>query len=89
MGNESFLVAEFKNRWDKFRDALRREDQVVFDEMFKASEIHRDAIAAMAGNDFEKKIMAMMVEQRKIGDEVDAKVSGIENRIAIIEKGNA
>ncbi len=89
MGNESISASEFENRWDKFRDALRWEDQLIFDEMFEAPVIHRDAIGSMTGSEFEKMVMAMIIEQRKIGDEIEAKMSGIEKRLTAVAKKNA
>jgi hypothetical protein len=41
----------FSNRWDKFGDALRREDKIVLDETFKAPDIHRGAIEAFQRNE--------------------------------------
>ncbi len=85
MATKSFLTAEFTNRWNKFRETLRREDQIVWDEMWKATDIHRNAINAMTGvSEFEKEFMAMMIKNHKDDDEIDAKISEIEKRIAVI-----
>lgn len=50
----------------KFRRALRREDQVVFDDLFVAAYKHR-AAAAYAGHllPFETFLLAMQIEDRK------------------------
>lgn len=71
----SHPTSEFTARWSKFRDALRHEDQLVWDEMFQAVEIHRDA------NDFEKQFMAMMIEQRRVEDEVEKRLVTLEEKI--------
>ncbi len=86
MGNEEFVANEFKNRWDKFRDALRHEDQLLLDEMFKATEIHRDAIAAGEGNEFEKQFMAMIIEKRKIDDEFEERLDDLKDRLVELEE---
>ncbi len=50
----------------KFRRALRREDQIVFDDLFTAAYRHR-AAAAYAGHllPFETFLLAMQIEGRK------------------------
>lgn len=76
-----FLASEFATRWTKFRDALRREDQLVWDEMWKAVDIHQDAVNAMTGSsEFEKQFVAMMIEQRRLDDEVEEKLKGTESK---------
>lgn len=79
--NHELFATEFTNRWTKFLDALRHEDQLVLDEMFKAVDVHRDAIASMDGNAFDKKFMAMMIEQRKLDDEVERRLLALEEKI--------
>jgi hypothetical protein len=80
MGNE------FKNRWDKFRDALRHEDQLVWDQMWKAIDFHQDAIESMDGNEFEKQFVAMMIEKRKSDNEFEAELDSLNRRLAALEK---
>jgi hypothetical protein len=48
----------------------------VWDEMFKATEIHRDAIR------FEKQFIAMMVEQYSQAVEIPSRITRIEYGIA-------
>lgn len=59
------LKAEQENL-AKFRRALRREDQVVFDDLFTAAYKHR-AAAAYAGHllPFETFLLAMQIEDHK------------------------
>lgn len=59
------LLAEEANL-AKFRRALRREDQVVFDDLFAAAYKHR-AAAAYAGHllPFETFLLAMQIEDHK------------------------
>lgn len=87
MGNEDLFADEFKNGWTKFRDALRREDQLIWDEMFKAPEIHREAVGAMSStSEFEATAIAMLIEQEKINDQIDAKLTNIEEHLRAIER---
>jgi hypothetical protein len=52
----------------------------VWDEMFEATETHRDAIR------FEKQFVAMMIEKRKIGHDIERRPTEIEKRIVAIER---
>jgi hypothetical protein len=53
-------------RWNKFRRALRREDQSVFDELFLAARRH---VASMSYQShpypLESVLLAMLLEERK------------------------
>ncbi len=52
--------------WSKFRRGLRKEDQELFDEMFRAPRIHLAASTyTMRVIPFESIAMAIMLEQRK------------------------
>ena len=87
MGNEDLFADEFKNGWTKFRDALRREDQLIWDEMFKAPEIHREAVGAMSStSEFEATAIAMLIEQEKINDQIDDRLAEMEERVGRIER---
>jgi len=68
----------------KFRRALRREDQIVFDDLFTAAYKHR-AAAAYAGHllPFETFLLAMQIEDHK---EVMHLRTEIENIRKIVEK---
>lgn len=53
-------------RWSAFRRALRREDQVVFDELFLAARRHIAAIAhSTSPAPMEAVLLAMLLEQRR------------------------
>ena len=88
MGKKSFQVADSTSRWTKFRETLRREDQLDWDEMWKATEVHKDAIAAGEGNEFEKQFMAMMIEKKKIDSEFELKVDDLKKRITAFATKN-
>ncbi|HUI31067.1 MAG TPA: hypothetical protein VLX91_12710 [Candidatus Acidoferrales bacterium] len=62
----TLLTQEYESRWRKFRAALRKEDQDVFDELFQAPKIHLAACAyAMNPFPFENILMAMLLEEHK------------------------
>lgn len=70
MGNVNPTITDILHREEenlaKFRRALRREDQLVFDDLFTAAYKHR-AAAAYAGHllPFETFLLAMQIEDHK------------------------
>jgi len=71
----TMVIHEQESHWRKFREALRREDQEVFDELFRAPKIHLAACAyAVNPIPFENIIMSMLLEERK-------RTIAIENRL--------
>ncbi len=53
-------------RWGKFRRALRREDQAVFDELFLAARRHVASFAYQSHPyPLESVLLAMLLEERK------------------------
>jgi hypothetical protein len=66
--NETFtlLVDQYREQWGKFRRGLRKEDQLLFDEMWRAPKIHLAASAYFASDTpLEVIFMAMLLEQYK------------------------
>jgi hypothetical protein len=52
--------------WAKFRRGLRKEDQEVFDEIFRAAKLHlAENFYAMRAIPFESIMMSVVVEQQK------------------------
>jgi len=68
--NDTFTLVIDRNReeWSKFRRALRKEDQTLFDEMWRAPKLHLAACAFLADEvPFEAILISMLLEQfRKI-----------------------
>jgi FtsZ-binding cell division protein ZapB len=70
MGNVTPTITDILHREEenlaKFRRALRREDQIVFDDLFTAAYKHR-AAAAYAGHllPFETFLLSMQIEDHK------------------------
>jgi hypothetical protein len=88
MGNVTPTITDILRREEtnlaRFRRALRREDQIVFDDLFTAAYKHR-AAAAYAGHllPFETFLLAMHIEDHK---EVMLLRSKIENLQLMLEK---
>jgi hypothetical protein len=52
--------------WAKFRRGLRKEDQEVFDEIFRAAKMHlAENFYAMRAVPFESMMMSILIEQQK------------------------
>lgn len=61
-------LGDFKVQWSKFRDPLRREDQLILDELFHGLEIHKDAYESMPGRDMiAATVVPKAMEQEKVG----------------------
>ena len=74
--NDTFTLVIDKNRdaWSKFRRGLRKEDQQLFDELWRAPKLHLAAGAFLANElPMETILMAMMLEMYK-------KVRSLERR---------
>lgn len=66
--NDTFTLVIDKNRdaWSKFRRGLRKEDQQLFDELWRAPKLHLAAGAFLANElPMETILMAMMLEMYK------------------------
>ena len=66
--NDTFTLLIERNReaWGKFRRALRKEDQSLFDELWRAPKIHLAAGAFVASDTpLESIFMSMLLEQYK------------------------
>ena len=67
-------------RWQKFRRALRREDQTQFDRLFELARLHLQA-GVYASNPWplESMLLSMLLEHQK------ALISALEARLQILE----
>lgn len=55
-----------KDEWKRFRRALRKDDQAIFDELFIAPKLHMQAGAyASHARPFETMLICMLLELRK------------------------
>ena len=53
--------------WSKYKRGLRKEDQEVFDDLFRAARIHlAENFYAMRTIPFESIVISMLIEQRKL-----------------------
>jgi hypothetical protein len=86
MGNVTPTITDILHKEEanlaKFRRALRREDQVVFDDLFVAAYKHR-AAASYAGHllPFETFLLAMQIEDHKEVMVLRRELENLRNRM--------
>lgn len=61
--------------WSKFRRGLRKEDQELFDDLFRAAKRHlAENFYAMRTIPFESIVMSIVLEQRKLIKQLEARI---------------
>lgn len=66
--------------WSKYRRGLRKEDQELFDELFRSAKLHlAENFYAMRTIPFESIMMSIVVEQRRLIKTLQEKISQLEN----------
>jgi len=80
------VIQEQESRWKKFRAALRKEDQEVFDDLFRAPKIHLASCAyAVNAIPFENILMAILVEERKKSLGLQKAIDELTERVRKLE----
>jgi hypothetical protein len=86
----SMVIQEERTRWKKFQEALRKEDQQVLDDLFRAPKIHLAACAYdVKPIPFENVVMSMLIEERKKSIALQKVVNKLNERVAKLEIENA
>ena len=79
-----FLEQEIQG-WNKFRQALSKEDQEVFDQLFEKVRLHVEAGAnALRPWPFDTILISMLMEQEKELDELRSKLEEYEKKDKVI-----
>lgn len=69
--------------WSKYRRGLRKEDQDVFDDVFRAAKLHlAENFYAMRTIPFESIAISIAVEQRKLINQLQDRIVRLEDRLA-------
>jgi hypothetical protein len=80
------VIQEHQLRWKKFREALRKEDQEILDDLFRAPKIHLAACAYAANPvPFENIVMSMLIEEHKRIIELEKTLSKLMLQLQILE----
>ncbi len=73
--NYSQILEKEIEEWKKFRRALRKEDQQIFDQLFEKTRLHVEAGArAQRPWPFETILISMLLEQEKALVELRSKI---------------
>jgi hypothetical protein len=77
----SHVWEEEKQRWLKFRRALRREDQTYFDRLFELARLHLQA-GVYASNPWplESMLLSMLLEHEKALEALKARLRRMEEQ---------
>ena len=69
--------------WSKYRRGLRKEDQDIFDDVFRAARLHlAENFYAMRTIPFESIMLSSAVEQRKLIKQMLDRIVRLESRLA-------
>lgn len=76
----SWVWEEERERWQKFRRALRKEDQTHFDRLFESARLHLQA-GVYAANPWplESMLMAMLLEHEKAISALEERLKGLDS----------
>ena len=77
----SHVWEEERQRWQKFRRALRREDQAQFDRLFELARLHLQA-GVYASNPWplESMLLSMLLEHQKALGAIEERLQRLEGR---------
>jgi len=77
----SHVWEEERQRWQKFRRALRREDQAQFDRLFELARLHLQA-GVYASNPWplESMLLSMLLEHQKALSAIEERLQRLEGR---------
>lgn len=69
--------------WAKYRRGLRKDDQELFDDLFRAAKRHlAENFYAMRAIPFESVMMSIVLEQRKLIRQLEQRLSHLEKQRA-------
>ncbi len=69
--------------WSKFRRGLRKDDQEIFDDLFRAARFHlAENFYAMRTIPFESIVMSMLLEQHKLIKHMLTRIEQLERQYA-------
>jgi uncharacterized coiled-coil protein SlyX len=85
----SQVLAEQQQQFSKFRRALRAEDQHALDTLFEQARLHIQAAVYYANPDpAEAFFLSVMIENWKLIDNLQTRVSELEDKLKTLASGN-
>lgn len=77
----TMLIDHERTRWEKFRRALRKDDQALLDELLEDASRHRQALAyASWATPYEAILVAILLEDRKRLRRLEETVAALQVR---------
>lgn len=74
------IIDDELSSWSKYRRGLHKDDQALFDEVFRAAKIHlAENFYAMRTIPFESIMMSITIEQRKLIRRLQDRIERLEN----------
>lgn len=74
------IIDDELSSWAKYRRGLHKDDQALFDEVFRAAKVHlAENFYAMRTIPFESIMMSITIEQRKLIRKLQDRVERLEN----------
>jgi hypothetical protein len=75
------IIDDELSSWSKYRRGLHKQDQELFDEVFRAAKIHlAENFYAMRTIPFESIMMSITIEQRKLIRKLQDRIERLESR---------
>lgn len=75
--------------WSKYRRGLQKDDQELFDEVFRAAKRHLASnFYAMRAIPFESITMSIVVEQRKLIKRLEDRIARLEGQLVATDSHN-
>ncbi|HTX19353.1 MAG TPA: hypothetical protein VMG34_11905 [Bacteroidota bacterium] len=72
--------------WSKYRRGLRKDDQELFDDIFRSAKLHlAENFYAMRTIPFESIVMSIAVEQRKLIKRLHERILRLEEHCAVLQ----
>jgi hypothetical protein len=78
----TMLVDQALDEWSKFKRALRKEDQAIFESLFANARYHAQAGAYLAPTDpFSAMLVSMLIEERKARLALEQRLHELETQL--------
>ncbi len=75
------IIDDELSSWSKYRRGLHKDDQALFDEVFRAAKIHlAENFYAMRTIPFESIMMSITIEQRKLIRRLQDRIERLESQ---------
>ncbi len=85
----SIQLERMRDRFSKFRRSLRREDQEIFDEMFRFAKANVQAgVMAAAPNPMDSILLSILLEQQRQIQQLQTDLQKLKNNGPEIQKQN-